>query len=233
MTSYSTVEKESFRQTIHNLLQGCHVSPRRASFDHDLHQLCLNKCQRDGVPLDVEGEVTVKEYLAPGVIMVSTAYAHIPRQLQTIIALYVTFTIWIDDRFAANPEPLASFGARFVRGEAQVEKGLDAWVKVIKELMEIYPAAQANLICTASLNFMTAMLVEDGLKKQPVRSSFTMALWDLNDVRQQMCIIGHLQHIFGTSPVHAKRLRCSFSRQISPFCCSFGQEHVSEHSESV
>ena len=183
MSNYSTAEKDSFRQTIHDLLLGCHVSPRRAPFDNDLHRLCLDKCQQDGVLFDVEGEITVKEYLVPGVIMISTAYAHIPRHLQVIVAVYAAFTLWIDDRFAAKPEPLAVFGVRFVKGEEQGDKGLDAWVKVIKELMEIYPAAQSNLICTASLNFVTAMLVEDGLQKQPVRSS-SAGFRDLNGFRR-------------------------------------------------
>ena len=84
------------------------------------------------------------------------------------IALYTAFVTWIDDTYVRDVIGVDSFNERFVAGRGQANEGLDGFDRLLREINLHYHGIQANVILTASLNFLTSTILDFETQGIPV-----------------------------------------------------------------
>ena len=161
---------EDIRDVIKELLSRCNIPYCRTPYDRDLYDLCIQECKLKGYPIDkIHGKASIAKYIPCGVIIASTGYAHLKsRSTQVFIALYTAFLTWIDDTYARDVIGADSFNERFVIGRKQANEGLDGLDRLLREINLHYHGIQANVILTASLNFVTSTILDFETQGMPV-----------------------------------------------------------------
>ena len=76
------------------------------------------------------------------------------------IAIYTAFLTWIDDTYTADVVGADCFNERFVTGRKQENEGLVGLDRLHRETNLHYHSIQANIILTASLNFVTSTILD-------------------------------------------------------------------------
>ena len=162
---------EDIRDVITELLSRCNIPYYRTPYNRDLHDLCIQECRIKRYPVDnIHGKDSIVKYIPYGVNIASTGYAHLKsRSTQIYIALYTAFGLWADDIYALDVTGLDSFNERFVTGRKQANEVLDGYDRLLRETDLHYHGIQANVILTATLNFVTSILLEFETKGMPVR----------------------------------------------------------------
>ncbi|KAF8815630.1 terpenoid synthase [Phlegmacium glaucopus] len=172
---------EDIRDVITELLSECHIPYYRTPYDRDLHDLCIQECKLKSYPIDeAHGKASILKYIPCGVIIASTGYAHLKnRSTQVFIAIYTAFLTWVDDTYTGDVRGVDTFNERFVTGQPQANEGLDGLDRLLREINLYYHGIQANIILTASLNFMTSTILEfetQGMAVSPHAKSYSTFL---------------------------------------------------------
>jgi len=166
----TSTDSEVIRDVITELLSRCNIPYYRTPYDFDLHDLCIQECKLKRFPIDkIYGKATIAKYIPCGVIMASTAYAHLKsRSTQVFIALYTAFFTWMDDTYTRDVIGVDSFNERFVTGREQANESLEGIDRFLRETNLHYHDTQANVILTASLNFVTSIILDFETQGMPV-----------------------------------------------------------------
>ena len=121
----------------------------------------------------MEGEPSVVTYLRDGVMYAATAGVHLShRPTQIWIALYTSCAIYMDDaadRFTEEMPDIYRFNDRFISNEPQGNSVLDAFADIMRRASELYQPVASHLITTATMNFVTANLLEHQTRAMKVR----------------------------------------------------------------
>jgi len=172
---------DDIRDVITELLSQSNIPYYRTPYDHDLHDLCIQECRLKRYPIDeAHGRASILKYMPSGVIIASTAYAHLKNQsTQVFIAIYTAFLTWMDDTYTRDVIGVDSFNERFVTGQQQADEGLDGLDRLLREINLHYHGIQANVILTASLNFVTSTIMDfetQGMAVSPHAKSYATSL---------------------------------------------------------
>ena len=163
---------EDIRDVITELLSRCNIPYYRTPYDQDLHDLCIQECKLKNYPAGIDkinGEDSIARFIPCGVVTASAAYAHLrSRSTQVYIALYTAFASWIDDTYTRDIIGIDSFNERFVTRRKQVNEGLDGFDRLLPETTLHYHGIQANVILTATLNYITSVILDFETKGMPV-----------------------------------------------------------------
>ena len=94
--SYSWVE--DLRQVVATFLLRCRIPYTRPPYDKVFHELVVSTAIAKGYPMD--GPHSLRPFIPAGVVMATTAYAHLPnREHRVYIALYTAILVFTDDIF--------------------------------------------------------------------------------------------------------------------------------------
>lgn len=120
----------------------------------------------------MDGTPSVRTYLREGVTYTATTYGHLPhRPTQIWAALYTACIVFVDDtmtRFPLEVTNIYRFNERFVRGQAHGNGVLEALADLLHQVPELFQPIPSNLIVTATLDFVTACLLEHETKDMQV-----------------------------------------------------------------
>jgi hypothetical protein len=132
-----------------------------------LHELCIAEVTRRECPL--EGRHGLMSFIRGGVVMATTAYAHLPDQsMKILIALWTACFLYVDDKFLQDLEPVYEFQDRLIRGIPQEDPTLEAFVSLTREISQHLHRVAANLFVTSTLNGVTGVLLEKEMQGVPV-----------------------------------------------------------------
>jgi len=105
-----------------------------------------------------------------GVVMATTAYAHLNnKSTQILIALYTAFLIYLDDVFQHDVELVYCFNERFILCQAQDDPVLDGFASLLHEFPQHFGRVVSNIMITSTLNLVTALLLEFETQDMKVR----------------------------------------------------------------
>ncbi len=117
----------------------------------------------------LDGAFGLRPCIPGGVIMATTAYAHLDDQpTQIFIALYTALLIFLDDAFQEDVELVASFNSRFIRKEPQRHANLDVFAHLLHEMPSRFSSVAANIMVTSTLNLVTALALEHEMSSMMV-----------------------------------------------------------------
>jgi hypothetical protein len=101
--------------------------------------------------------------------MATTAYRHLKDEsTRILIALYTAFLIYLDDVFQYDAESVAEFNKRFLQKEDQMDEVLQGFAELLLEIPHHFGSVASNMIVTATLNYVTGILLEYEVLGMPV-----------------------------------------------------------------
>ncbi|KAJ3494392.1 hypothetical protein NLJ89_g10818 [Agrocybe chaxingu] len=153
---------EAICEVFEDFFRRCDFHYEEVPYDIDLHNLCINEARKKGYPIDASaGNYSILKGLPVGIVLASTAYAHLRnRELQVFIALYTAFLGQIDTYFAHDISGIDHFTRHFVSGNQQANELLESLASFLRSVYDHYAGIQADIIIASALNFMTSMVLE-------------------------------------------------------------------------
>lgn len=116
------------------------------------------------------GAPSLRPFMPGGVVMATTAYAHLDnKSTQIFIALYTAFLIYLDDVFQHDVEHVYCFNERFILCQAQDDPVLDGFASLLREFPQHFGRVVSNIMITSTLNLVTALLLEHETQDMKVR----------------------------------------------------------------
>jgi len=155
------------RNAVNDFLARCNFSFPVTHYDRDFHNSCCNVARGKGYPVD---SPPLQLFIPGGVVMATTAYAHLQnKSTQILIALYTAFLIYVDDVYQHDVEGINCFNERFILCQAQDDPVLDALASLLREFHQYFGRAASNIMITSTMNFITSLLLDHETQGIPVR----------------------------------------------------------------
>ncbi|KAJ8090288.1 hypothetical protein PM082_018884 [Marasmius tenuissimus] len=101
-----------------------------------------------------------EKYLSASVLIVTTAYLHLPVRTRVHVATYSACVTALDDIFSQDPENMGEFSERFTKGLPQDNPMLEVLTKLIRQTSKYYGRVQTALIVTSTVDFVTSLSIE-------------------------------------------------------------------------
>jgi hypothetical protein len=109
----------------------------------------------------IEGSEELKPFIIQGVAIAVTAYSHLEDiSIRVWMALITAAAIYCDDKFLKDTNAVGVFCERFLRGQPQEDRALNAFADLLLETPRFYPRVTANLMVTSMLNLINAVLLD-------------------------------------------------------------------------
>ncbi|KII94515.1 hypothetical protein PLICRDRAFT_120583 [Plicaturopsis crispa FD-325 SS-3] len=158
------------RDVVTSLHARCNVPYTRQPYDHDFASAVCAEGTRLGYSM--EGPLSVAgPFIRSGVIIATTAYAHLPdKRGQIFICLYTAFVMYAEDVYSTDVGGVAEFSERLARGQPQNDRVLDNLVDLLRRAHEYFDRIIANIIMSCAINYITAILLEhdtNGMMLEP------------------------------------------------------------------
>ncbi|KII94514.1 hypothetical protein PLICRDRAFT_169261 [Plicaturopsis crispa FD-325 SS-3] len=158
------------RDVVTSLLARCSIPYTRQPYDHEFARAVYAEGTRLGYSM--EGPQSIAgPFIGHGVVMATTAYAHLPDQRgQIFICLYTAFLTYAEDIYSTDVGGVAEFSERLARGQPQNDRVLDNLADLLLRAHEYFERIAANMVMSCTLNFMTSILLDhdtDGMELEP------------------------------------------------------------------
>ncbi|KAG1846124.1 isoprenoid synthase domain-containing protein [Suillus tomentosus] len=157
---------KSIRQTIANFLRRCGLQD--IAIDQAYYSECYQEAINRGFPMD--GKYSIRSYMDVGVVLASTAYAHLPKAARMWICLFTAIVVSIDDTMDRTEDVVHVyyFNERFVNCQSQGNPVLDALDVILREITCFHSPLVSNLITVSTLNFITSNCLDNETKDMQI-----------------------------------------------------------------
>ncbi|TFK66369.1 terpenoid synthase [Pluteus cervinus] len=168
--------KQHIRDVLENFMDKCQVSFKALEYDIELHDACWAEVTRRGSLVESDNTKRILGRFIPmGVIIASASYRHLPHQpTKVFIALYTALLVYIDGIFQYNTNDIKCFNERFVRREPQGDVLLDFLAQLFMEFDHHFHPFASKVMLTASMDFMTAQLLESTTEEMQLSSDASL-----------------------------------------------------------
>lgn len=174
LQTFHPVDTDKIRSVIKDFLSRCSIPLLMTPFDNNFLNTCCEEAGRRGYPLDsFPAATSLRPFMVGGVVMATTAYAHLPLvRTRIFIAIYTAFLIYLDDVFQSRIDAVRGFNQRFIKKQPQGDAVLDAFAGFLHEFPAHFGLVASNIMVTATLNLVTALLLEQEMRNLTVRRIF-------------------------------------------------------------
>lgn len=124
--------------------------------DPRVNEIILQRLREWHIKIDGEN-TTYKKSLGAGYSIATTAFHHVPADIQAEIALYTFLVVAIDDGIV-DEAALRQFVPRFCSGSPQLHPVLDRLVESCHGITSLFAEFGANIIYTNTMDFVNAEL---------------------------------------------------------------------------
>ncbi|KIK49810.1 hypothetical protein GYMLUDRAFT_266288 [Collybiopsis luxurians FD-317 M1] len=170
------VTKEEIASATKSFLSRCSVPHRPITIDRSFLELCHNEARKREYM--IEGSEELKPFIIQGVAIAVTAYSHLEDiSIRVWMALITAAAIYCDDKFLKDTNAVGVFCERFLRGQRQEDRALNAFADLLLETPRFYPRVTANLMVTSMLNLINAVLLDHqtlGMKVSTEANNYPM-----------------------------------------------------------
>ncbi|KAE9386497.1 terpenoid synthase, partial [Gymnopus androsaceus JB14] len=138
--------------------------------------------------------------------MACTAYSHLNVESSRIfIALYTAFLIHLDDMVEPEISHLYSFNKYFVHKEPHGTRILEAFALLLRETTDHFDDICSNIIVTATLNLVTARLLEENPNRiqLPVDSLYPLFSRTMSGAAEAYALFAFHSNVPWTDYIHA------------------------------
>lgn len=147
--------QHNIQDAVTDFLTDCNLMFSITKYDRDFHDACCYEARTKGYPMNID------PYIHVGVVLSTTAYAHLGnKSTRILIALYTAFLTYLDNSFQYHMPHLYYFNQRFMLHQPQNDPILDGLTKLLYELPEHFGQVVSNTMMISTLNFMTTLLLE-------------------------------------------------------------------------
>lgn len=162
------LKPSEIRLIINDFLHRCGLIYPNTEDHIDFHDECVAvSIDRGYITSD---DASFRRFIPGGVSMACNAYAHVPdKKLRIYICLCTAFLFYLDDVFSNNIDAAKEFNGRFVTQQPQRHFILDHFAAFLLEMPGLFGTVVANLMTTSTLNFVTALSLENELEGITVR----------------------------------------------------------------
>ncbi|KAF8882389.1 isoprenoid synthase domain-containing protein [Infundibulicybe gibba] len=165
------IHAQSIRVVIDGFLSRCEIPFSVTQYDHNFHAACCREAHRKGYLVEDSRQNSLLSFLPGGVIMATTAYAHLTNQSTRIfIALYTGFLIYLDDVFQNDIDSVSCFNNNFIQRLPQKDPVLDGFASLLHEFPQHFGRLVSNIMITSTLNLVSALLLEFETRNMTVSS---------------------------------------------------------------
>ncbi|EDR03562.1 uncharacterized protein LACBIDRAFT_331339 [Laccaria bicolor S238N-H82] len=153
---------DEIKNAVTNLLAECNLPFPVTPYNHEFHNACCQVARSKGYAMETyPGARSLHPFMPGGVVMATTAYAHLDnKSTQIFIALYTAFLIYLDDVFQHDIELVYCFNERFILCQPQDDPVLDGFASLLREFPQHFGRVVSNIMTTSTLNLVTALLLE-------------------------------------------------------------------------
>ncbi|KAF8874411.1 isoprenoid synthase domain-containing protein [Infundibulicybe gibba] len=147
------------RNTIRSFLRRCGLVHKVVPYDQEFSELCCAEAVQRGYQMT--GPRSLRPFIPGGVVMATTAYAHLTdKSAQIFISLYTSFLIYLDDVFQHDITAVKEFNERFIWNLPQRDPVLNDFANLLFGLPLYFERIVSNMIITSTLNLVTALSLE-------------------------------------------------------------------------
>ncbi|KAF8638694.1 hypothetical protein AX17_002016 [Amanita inopinata Kibby_2008] len=161
---------QKIKNVLQELMGQLNIPYHIPSFDHALHAACRRAAKDRGICL--EGPVTIASYIPLGVVLASTAYAHLTdHETRVYIALYTSALVAVEDVCSHDFDLLKAFCHRFIRGRPHGHPILDCYDLILRELPDYFDLVVADMMLQSNMDFVVALVLEYEMQYKPMSPS--------------------------------------------------------------
>ncbi|KAI0714047.1 terpenoid synthase [Cerioporus squamosus] len=172
----SNTPRSDLQELLHEfLLRSSYQSPKTAR-DLDLRKKLASEIATWRV--DIEPRM-VGKMIETSCSYAETAYCHIPPEHRHYVALYTACMLYGEDLGESDPESVAQFARRLIRGERQLNPIFDRLVDLLKEAHIYWTDVGADAIITGTVDALSGTFVEFATASMVVAPSATRYPWYL------------------------------------------------------
>ncbi|KAF8632727.1 hypothetical protein AX15_001723 [Amanita polypyramis BW_CC] len=158
------------KEVIVDMLDRLQIPFKTTDYDQDFHAACYKAAKERGIPL--EGKCHMGRHTPIGIVMSTTAFAHLPSYETRIwIALYTAAFLAVEDICGHDADLLKGFYRRFSKGVKHGHPILDYYDLILREIPNHFEPFVADIMLQSCMDFIVAVVIECEMEKKPISAS--------------------------------------------------------------
>lgn len=154
------------RNCIKSFLEGCDLVYPKTEAHLQFEADIVAESKRRGYITPENAKL--RPFISTGVSMACNAYCHQSHEIQLFVCFYTAFLIYMDDSYETDIEHILPYNHNFITGEPHNDIILNYFRELMLEAPTLFGMAEANIIISATLNWITGLTIEQEVRNAQV-----------------------------------------------------------------